>query len=142
MTAYSSSTYLLNAVTEVKALCACCSQPAVSKTVWAQAGKGRKGVAANSITILRADDKVIELWAGATLAGEMPGIRGKAPTLATTAAALGGKWVMVRKNTMVRPEAISYWRCADNGANLLVDGVAIYATRVYWPRVRNLIALS
>ena len=106
----------------------------IQQTAWVQKGRGRAAVSAGAVTILRANDGTIELFAGDKLLGVAP-FAHKHPTLASTAAKLGGHWVRARNDTMVRVESISYWRPDKDGAHMLVDGVAVVASHHYWPHI-------
>lgn len=124
---------------EWQSLCECCQAEMFHQTVWTMKGRTREAVSPGAVTILRAFDKTIELYAGEKMLGTMPCCSERQPTLASTAAKLRGRWVLVRRDTMVRVEAISYWRPDECGAHLLVDGVAVKASRRCWPDLKRML---
>jgi hypothetical protein len=120
-------------------VCEHCREAVITRRVWAQAGASRKPIMADVVTVLIAADKCIGLWARGEQVGLMPG-HSPAPTLASTAAKLGGRWIALRHGTWARPEAIAQYRAdGDHGAHLIVDGLAVHSTRKYWPAVRRLL---
>jgi len=124
---------------EVRSLCECCREQMIQSTVWAQHGRSREAVVAGQVTILRAADKVVELYAGDRSLGVMP-TSDRTPTLASSAAHLKGRWVLLRREVMVRLDAITYWRAeSGGGAHVLVDGVAIQASRRCWLQVKRIL---
>ena len=124
---------------EWQSLCECCAAEMFHQTIWTMNGRAREAVAPGMVTIIRAVDKTVELYAGDKPLGTMPWNSDRQPTLASTAAKLHGKWTLVRRDVMVRVAAISYWRPDKCGAHLLVDGVAIKASRRRWPDVKRLL---
>jgi hypothetical protein len=124
----------------VYAVCECCRVKIIIERVWVQLGRGRKGVCSSMVTIIKAVDKTIELWSGGKMQGLMPVINGRNPTLATTAAKLGGKWISICRDVWVRPESITHWwPNEERGATLLVDGARMISNRRQWPQVRKAI---
>jgi hypothetical protein len=121
------------------AVCEHCREAVITKRVWAQAGTARKPVIADVVCVIIAQDKYISLWARGEQVGLMTG-HTPAPTLASTATKLGGKWIALRRDTWVRPEAITRWTPdGSGGANTVVDGLAVHAAKRYWPAVKSML---
>jgi hypothetical protein len=136
---YTADIEVLGYVTEVSAVCDHCRRSIIARRVFVQAGRARKPVSADGVSVLIARDKCIELWANGQMAGLMPGAY-PSPTLESTAAKLGGHWVSLSRDTWCRPEAISFWRSDERGgANVVADGLGVHSSRRRWPHVRRLL---
>jgi hypothetical protein len=126
-------------VSDIVAVCDHCRRSIIARRLFVQAGRERKPVNADGVSVLIARDKCVELWANGQMAGLMPGAS-PSPTLESTAAKLGGHWVSLSRDTWCRPESISYWRSDEKGgANVVADSLAVHSSRRRWPHVRRLL---
>jgi hypothetical protein len=124
--------------------CPHCGGFAPTRRLWLMERGERKAIQGHAITLLRAVDKVVELWAGMNMVGTLTSIEGHYPPLAEVARKLGGHWVQVHRAAWARVDAIESWypRGESGGADLRVAGVQVEASRRCWRYVRTQIALS
>lgn len=103
---------------------------------------GRKLIETHSVTLIRAIDKAVELWAGRNIESTLTSMDGHYPTMSAVASRLGGNWVQVHRAAWARVDAIESWYPrGDGGADLRVAGVQVEASRRCWRLVREKLAL-
>lgn len=127
----------IGAALMVAARCPDCDARHLARAIWIQKCGRRVAVPVASITLLRAQYKLTELWVGRKVVGYCCCSRRREATLDALAARIGGRWLHVHRNARVRPDAIEAIRRNDVGVVLTVAGVDVPCSRRRWLAVKQ-----